>query len=126
MAGYGSPPGVRNGGRQAGTPNKLTADIKAMVIGALHDVGGRAYLAARALDQPVAFMGLVGRVLPLQVTGENGKPLAVKFEWGDAPSQKLTLEAKPNGEIADADTGALTLTLNIQNAETDTDTNDGQ
>ena len=106
--------------------NKDTADIRAMVVQALQYHGGWEYLAARALDQPVAFMGLVGRVLPLQVTGANGKPLAVKFEWGDAPSQKLTLEAKPNGEIADADTGALTLTLNIQNAETNTDTNDGQ
>ena len=52
--------------------NKFNASIKDLVLGALEDVGGREYLAARALDQPVAFMGLIGRILPLQVTGENG------------------------------------------------------
>jgi hypothetical protein len=30
MAGRGSKPGERRGGRQAGTPNKATADIKAL------------------------------------------------------------------------------------------------
>jgi len=58
-----------------------------MVLGALSDVGGRDYLAARALDQPVAFMGLIGRVLPLQVTGENGGALVVDFRWADAQPQ---------------------------------------
>ena len=71
-------------GRKPGVPNKLSADIKEMVLGALSDVGGRDYLAARALDQPVAFMGLVGKVLPSQLTGENGAPIAVDFRWADA------------------------------------------
>ena len=55
-----------------------------MILGALSDVGGRDYLAARALDQPVAFMGLIGKVLPLQLTGENGAPIAYSFRWADA------------------------------------------
>lgn len=67
--------GRKTGGRVAGVPNKATGDIKAMVLGALSDVGGRDYLAARALDQPVAFMGLIGRVLPLQLSGQNGGPV---------------------------------------------------
>lgn len=79
-----------NGGRRAGAgrpkgvPNKLNATIKEMVLGALGDVGGQRYLADRALDQPVAFMGLLGRVLPLQITGENGGALAIDFRWADA------------------------------------------
>jgi hypothetical protein len=64
--------GQKTGGRVAGVPNKYNASIKEMIVGALSDVGGRKYLAERAIDQPVAFMGLIGRVLPLQVTGENG------------------------------------------------------
>ena len=48
-----------------------------MVIGALQDVGGRDYLAARAIDTPGAFMVLVGKVLPLQITGEGGGPLMI-------------------------------------------------
>jgi hypothetical protein len=64
-------------GRRKGTPNKITGDVKAMIVGALNDVGGREWLAARALDQPVAFMSLLGKVLPLQVTGENGGPMII-------------------------------------------------
>ena len=33
MAGAGAP---KTGGRQAGTPNKLTADVRAMIIAALN------------------------------------------------------------------------------------------
>ena len=77
--------GKRNGaGRPKGRVAQETADIKAMVIGALQDVGGRDWLAARAHDQPVAFMGLIGRVLPHQLTGENGAPIAYSFRWADA------------------------------------------
>lgn len=38
-----------------------------MILGALEDVGGRAYLAEQALENPGAFMTLVGKVLPLQL-----------------------------------------------------------
>lgn len=71
-------------GRKKGVPNKLTGDIKAMIVGALNDVGGREWLAGQAEANPVAFMGLVGKVLPLQVTGENGAPMAIDFRWADA------------------------------------------
>jgi len=33
----GSAPGERRGGRVAGTPNKLTADIKDMILGVTSD-----------------------------------------------------------------------------------------
>ena len=71
--------GKREGaGRPRGVPNKLNATIKEMVLGALNDVGGQRYLAERALDQPVAFMGLLGRVLPLQIAGDpNGAPIMI-------------------------------------------------
>jgi hypothetical protein len=69
-------------GRKKGVPNKVTASVKAMILGALSDVGGREYLAARALDQPVAFMALVGKVLPLQVAGEDGGAVIVQVVTG--------------------------------------------
>jgi hypothetical protein len=77
--------GRRNGaGRPKGRVSKETADIKVMVIEALRQVGGVDYLAARALDTPTSFLALLGRVLPLQVTGENGAPIAYSFRWADA------------------------------------------
>lgn len=59
-------------GRQKGTPNKTTAAIKDMIIAALdkaHPEGGVAYLVLQAGENPNAFMGLVGKVLPLQIAG---------------------------------------------------------
>ncbi len=67
----------KTGGRKAGTPNKITADLKAMILGALEDAGGREYLAAQAKTSPAAFMALLGKVLPMQVTGNGGGSIEV-------------------------------------------------
>jgi hypothetical protein len=65
-------------GRQKGTPNKLTADVKAMVLSALDKAGGVDYLLAQAKDNPTAFLTLVGKVLPLTVAGDKENPLVVQ------------------------------------------------
>lgn len=63
-------------GRPKGAPNKLTKQVKEMILGALDDAGGQKYLARQALENPTAFMTLVGKVLPLQLTGdEEGGPV---------------------------------------------------
>lgn len=36
----GSRPGERRGGRKPGTPNKITADVRAMIVAALNAAGG--------------------------------------------------------------------------------------
>jgi len=56
-------------GRVAGTPNKITTALKDMILGALDDAGGQAYLTRQAEENPVAFMGLVGKVLPTTLAG---------------------------------------------------------
>ena len=58
------------GGSRLGKPNKVTADIKAMIIGALDDCGGQAYLRLQAIENPVAFMGLLGKILPKDIKVE--------------------------------------------------------
>lgn len=64
-------------GRPKGTPNKSTAAIKDMILKALSDAGGSEYLLERANDPKTAaaFLGLVGKVLPMQVTGADGDPI---------------------------------------------------
>ena len=64
----GSKPGERRGGRQKGTPNKLPAAVKDMITGALDRVGGVDYLSRQAEQNPTAFLTLLGKVLPLQVS----------------------------------------------------------
>ena len=62
-------------GRPKGTPNKTTKALKDMILGALSDVGGQKYLAEQARENPTAFLTLIGKVLPLQVTGDGGGPV---------------------------------------------------
>jgi hypothetical protein len=103
MAGVG---GKREGaGRKKGVPNKLNADIKAMILGALHDAGGQAYLARQAIETPGPFLTLIGKVLPMQVTGENGKALAIDFRWADA------LPAERDDDALEVSGGATLLTF---------------
>lgn len=67
-------------GRPKGAQNKVTKELKDMILSALDGAGGVQYLQDRAKDPRTAsaFLTLVGKVLPMQVTGENGKP--VQFE----------------------------------------------
>lgn len=78
--------GKKTGGRKKGTPNKVTGELKEMILGALSDVGGREYLKAQAKTNPNAFLVLVGKVLPYQVTGENGGPIRIDAPWLSARS----------------------------------------
>ena len=64
------------GGSRKGVPNKINADVKAMILEALHNAGGIEYLTARAEDNPKAFMALLGRVLPMTVAVDPNAPLA--------------------------------------------------
>jgi hypothetical protein len=57
-------------GRPKGSPNKIQAAVKEMVIQALDEAGGVDYLVTQSRDNPTAFLTLVGKVLPLQVAGE--------------------------------------------------------
>lgn len=57
-------------GRPRGKPNQITADVKAMILGALADVGGQAYLARQAEENPTAFLSLLGKVLPKHITAD--------------------------------------------------------
>ena len=58
-------------GRPKGTPNKVTADLRAMVLGALADAGGQAYLVRQAKKRnPAPFLALLARCLPKEMTGD--------------------------------------------------------
>jgi hypothetical protein len=72
MAGKGQP---KTGGRKKGTPNKLSGDVKAMVLAALDEAGGVAYLLQQSESNASAFLTLVGKVLPLTIAGDKDAPL---------------------------------------------------
>jgi len=64
-------------GRVKGVPNKVTKAVKEMVLAALDKAGGEYYLLEQSEKNPTAFLTLVGKVLPLQVTGDPDNPLVV-------------------------------------------------
>ena len=68
-------------GRPKGLTNKTPALVKEMILTALSAAGGAEYLQKRANDPrtAAAFLVLVGKVLPLQITGEGGGPVAAKI-----------------------------------------------
>lgn len=70
-------------GRPKGTPNKTTKALKDMILGALSDVGGQSYLARQAEENPVAFLTLVGKVLPheLKADLEGSGNMTVSIQW---------------------------------------------
>lgn len=78
-------------GRPKGATNKLTRTVKEAIEAAFDQVGGASYLARMAIEQPQAFMTLLGKVLPTQVdanvSGQIGMPNIV-----------LGLRVEQNGE----------------------------
>lgn len=66
-------------GRKPGVQNKLTKTIKEAIEASFDMVGGAEYLARMAVQEPVAYMGLLGKVLPTQVKIKTDEPLQVTF-----------------------------------------------
>jgi hypothetical protein len=70
-------------GRPKGLANKNTTLLKDAILLAAAQAGGDGglvgYLVTQARENPVSFNTLLARVLPLQVTGEEGGALKVEF-----------------------------------------------
>jgi hypothetical protein len=70
-----------NTGRPKGVPNKTTTLLKDAILLAAENAGGAdgmvGYLQEQAAANPSAFMTLLGKVLPLQLTGADGRPIDV-------------------------------------------------
>lgn len=68
-------------GRPKGVPNRTTALLKDAILQAATQAGGKeglvGYLKEQAEKNPGPFMGLLGKVLPMQVTGEDGGPVQI-------------------------------------------------
>ena len=74
-------------------PNKATALLKDAILKAAETAGGGEpdglvnYLVVQARQNPVAFMTLLGKVLPMQVSGEDDKDIRITIrqivEGGD-------------------------------------------
>ena len=74
-------------GRAKGTPNKTTALLKEAIIRAAEAVGSdgkgkgklTGYCTFLAKEEPKAFAQLLGKVLPMQIAGEDGGPVVLEI-----------------------------------------------
>lgn len=70
-------------GRPKGSQNKTTAILKDAILQAAEKAGGKGgmvgYLTLQATVNPQSFLPLLGKVLPMQVTGEDGGALVVEI-----------------------------------------------
>jgi hypothetical protein len=71
-------------GRPKGSPNKVNASLKDMILGALNLAGGESWLARQAKENPVAFMALLAKLLPLELKQESAQlePLTIRVIGG--------------------------------------------
>ena len=79
----GRPKGTpKTGGRKKGTPNKISSALKEAILEAAERAGGEdgivGYLVVQALANPVAFMSLLGKVLPMTIA-DTGKDEETKY-----------------------------------------------
>jgi hypothetical protein len=78
--------GKGNPGKPKGAVTKGSVLIRDMVAQALDNAGGAEYLTERANDPKTmaAFLGLIGKVMPVQVTGADGGAIkhSIKVTFG--------------------------------------------
>lgn len=91
-------------GRPKGATNKMTRTIKAAIEEAFGKVGGADYLAKMAVQQPAAFMTLLGKVLPTQLehSGPGGAPIAASIDVAKLSTDALReiVAARDNAKSA--------------------------
>lgn len=72
----------KTGGRKKGTPNKTTKQLKEAILEAYERAGGVEYLETIARLDPRTFVGLLAKVLPMQITGAGEGPVKIEVVTG--------------------------------------------
>lgn len=62
-------------------PNKLSINARDALWKVFHDIGGTQRMAQWADDNPGDFYKLFQRLVPTQVTGEDGGPVTLTIGW---------------------------------------------
>lgn len=82
------------GASRKGIPNRVTKELKDMILGALDDAGGQKYLSAQAIENPAAFLSLIGKVLPKDINhgGQSDNPIVQSIILTALASDNSTTE----------------------------------
>jgi hypothetical protein len=91
----------KTGGRAKGTPNRVTGLLKDCILRAAQEAGGGGedgitrYLTQQAVENPTAFMGLLGEVLPTQLTDAADEKLEVVILTSTREEAEAGLPPRP-------------------------------
>ncbi len=91
-------PRPARGGRKKGSVNKAPLELKRAILEAFDVAGGVDYLRWLSKKYPQAFTTLLGKILPTQITGEDGGAIRVKFVEAmiDSPNSRKVGSALPD------------------------------
>lgn len=87
---------AKTGGRQKGVPNKVSATVKMMILDTLDKLGGVKYLKEQAAKHPVAFMSLLGRIMPTQVVGDVTHQFVARIPAPEGNADEWLKKYAPN------------------------------
>lgn len=74
--------GQKTGGRQAGTPNRITAAFKDAVRVVYEDIGGNVAFAAWARENPGDFYRIASRLIPTEIAARSDTGITVIVNRG--------------------------------------------
>ncbi len=86
--------GQKSGGRQVGTPNKVTAIFKDAVRTVYEDIGGNAAFAEWAKENPTDFYRIAARLIPTEMASQ-GTSINVIINRGLSQTNEKSLIATP-------------------------------
>ena len=86
--------GQKAGGRQVGTPNKVTAIFKDAVRTVYEDIGGNTAFAAWAKENPTEFYRIAARLIPTEMASQ-GTSINVTVNRFQSQTEDVLLHATP-------------------------------
>lgn len=81
--------GKKTGGRKKGVGNKISRTLKEDILQAAelaHPDGRIAYLVQQAQTNANAFLALLGKVIPVELTGEDGEAITLTLKIDAVPN----------------------------------------
>ncbi len=86
------------GGRQKGTPNKLTSTFREAVLLTYDGIGGHSAFMQWARENPTEFYRIAARLIPAEMgRSEDDRVIVIVNRDGRPPAQPSALENHSNG-----------------------------
>lgn len=86
---------ARIGGRQLGTPNRITTAFKDAVRIVYEDIGGHAAFATWARENPMEFYKIAARLIPTEIAARDGGGVTIIVDRAGALDVSREPDAVP-------------------------------